>query len=193
MAGRVEYGSLFVTRMSHGPIDQSDFMRLFVRHERDLRVFARSLLPNWPAVDDVLQEASVVMWKKLHQLEQEEDFFTWARVIVRYEVLNARRKAARDRLVLSEELLELLANEAMPTTGDELEKEREALNCCLKKMGDEQRQLVFAASMRDGGVKELAEATNRTANSLYKLIGRLRASLRECVHRELQTQGGNHE
>ena len=125
--------------MSYGPIDQSDFMRLFVRHERDLRVFARSLLPNWPAVDDVLQEASVVMWRKLHQLQQEEDFFTWARVIVRYEALRARRKAARDRLVLSEELLELLANEAMPTTGDELEKEREALNCCLKKMGDEQR------------------------------------------------------
>ena len=49
-------------------------MRLFVRHERDLRVFARSMLPNWPAVDDVLQEASVVMWKKLHQLEKEEDF-----------------------------------------------------------------------------------------------------------------------
>jgi len=193
LAGRVEYGSLWVTRMSYGPIDQSDFMRLFVRHERDLRVFARSLLPNWPAVDDVLQEASVVMWKKLHQLQQEEGFFTWARVIVRYEALRARRKAARDRLVLSEELLELLANEAMPTTGDELEKEREALNCCLKKMGDEQRQLVFAASMRDGGVKELAEATNRTANSLYKLIGRLRASLRECVYRELQTQGGNHE
>ena len=45
--------------MSHDTIDQSDFMRLFVRHERDLRVFARWLLPNWPAVDDVLEEASV--------------------------------------------------------------------------------------------------------------------------------------
>ncbi len=45
--------------MSHDTIDQSDFMRLFVRHERDLRVFARGLLPNWPAVDDVLREASV--------------------------------------------------------------------------------------------------------------------------------------
>ena len=83
--------------MPHDPIDQSDFMRLFLRHERDLRVFARGLLPNWPAVDDVLQEASVVMWKKLHQLEQEEAFFTWARVIVRYEALRARRNAARDR------------------------------------------------------------------------------------------------
>jgi len=163
-------------------------MRLFVRHERDLRVFARTLLPNWPAVDDVLQEASVVMWKKLHQLEKEEDFFIWARVIVRYEALRARRDAARDRLVLSEETLELLANEAMPTTGDELEQERQALKGCLKKLTDEQRELVFAASMRDGGVKELAEATSRTANSLYKLVGRLRAALRECVQRELKNQ-----
>lgn len=173
-------------------IDQSDFMRLFVKHERNLRVFARSLLPNWPAVDDVLQEASVVMWKKLHQLEKEEDFFTWARVIVRYEALRARRNAARDRLVLSEETLELLANEAMPTTGDDLEKERAALNRCLKKIGNEQRELVFAACRRDGGVKELAEATNRTANSLYKLIGRLRASLRKCALRQLQAEERNH-
>ena len=167
-------------------------MRLFVRHERDLRVFARTMLPNWPAVDDVLQEASVVMWKKLHQLEKEDDFFTWARVIVRYEALRARRNAARDRLVLSEETLELLADEAMPTVGDELEREREALKGCLKKLGEDQRKLVFAAAMRDGGVKELAEATNRTANSLYKLIGRIRATLRECVQRELQTQEGTH-
>ena len=116
-------------------------------------------------------------------------FFTWARVIVRYEALRARRNAARDRLVLSEETLNLLADEAMDTTGDDLEQERAALNSCLQKMGDEQRDLVFAASMRDGGVKELAEATNRTANSLYKLIGRLRASLRDCVDRELEAHG----
>lgn len=173
-------------------LDQSDFMRLFVRHERNLRVFARTMLPNWPAVDDVLQEASVVMWKKLHQLEREEDFFIWARVIVRYEALRARRNAARDRLVLSEKTLDLLASQAMAVTPDDLEEERKALDCCLKKMGEKQRELVFAASMRDGGVKELAEASNRTANSLYKLVGRLRAALRECVQRELQIAGESH-
>ena len=64
MAGRSETGSLLVEPMPQSHPDQSDFMRLFVRHERDLRVFARTLLPNWPAVDDVLQEASVVMWRK---------------------------------------------------------------------------------------------------------------------------------
>ena len=178
--------------MPHTPMDESDLMRLFVRHERDLRVFARTMLPNWPAVDDVLQEASVVMWKKMHQLEEQEQFWSWARAIVRYEALRARRNAARDRLVLSEETLDLLAHEAMPTTCDDLEQEREALNRCLMKMTAEQRDLVFAASIRDGGVKELAEATNRTANSLYKLVGRLRAALRECVQRELQTVGEAH-
>lgn len=170
--------------------DQSDFMRLFVQNERDLRVFARTLLPNWPAVDDVLQDASVVMWKKLDQLENEEEFFFWARSIVRFEALRARRNAARDRLVLSEETLDLLANEAMPTTVDEMERERVALKGCLQKLTKDQRELVFAASMRDGGVKELAEATNRTANSLYKLVGRLRAALRECVQRELNNSHG---
>jgi len=167
-------------------------MRLFVRNERDLRVFARTMLPNWTAVDDVLQEASVVMWKKLNQLEKEEDFFTWARVIVRYEALRARRNAARDRLVLSEETLDLLANQAEQIPTDDLERERKALKGCLQKLSAEQRSLVFAASMRDGGVKELAEATNRTANSLYKLVGRLRNGLRECVQRELKFQERSH-
>ena len=174
--------------MSRDPIDQSDFMRLFVRHERDLRVFARGccrtgrrwMMCSRSQRGDVEEAASA---------GKGEDFLNWARVIVRYEALRARRNAARDRLVLSEETLNLLADEATDITGGDLEQERAALNSCLQKMGDEQRDLVFAASMRDGGVKELAEATNRTANSLYKLIGRLRASLRDCVDRELEAHG----
>ena len=66
-----------------------------------------------------------------------------------------------------------------------------------RKWADEQRELVFAASMRDGGVKELAEATSRTANSLYKLVGRLasRAS-RVCTtrtERKLMDKSKDHE
>ena len=46
-----------------------DFMRMFLKHENALRAFARSLLPDWDAVDDVLQDASVIMWQKLSQLD----------------------------------------------------------------------------------------------------------------------------
>ena len=32
------------------------FLKLFLKHENALRSFARSLLPSWSNVDDVLQE-----------------------------------------------------------------------------------------------------------------------------------------
>ena len=40
---------------------EAGFMRMFVAHEPELRAFLRTLLPSWELVDDVLQEASVVM------------------------------------------------------------------------------------------------------------------------------------
>ncbi len=64
---------------------EAEFMRLFVACEPELRAFLRTLLPTWEAVDDVLQEASVVMWKKLDQLEDEQGFLPWAKVIVRFK------------------------------------------------------------------------------------------------------------
>ena len=75
-------------------------MRMLVAHETELRAFLRTLLHSWELVDDVLQEASVVMWNKLDQLENEEGFVPWAKVIVRFKAMHARRSVVRDRLVL---------------------------------------------------------------------------------------------
>ena len=91
------------------------FLRLFVQHEQALRAYARVMVPTWDAVDEVIQEASVVMWRKLDLLDSPDNFLPWAKVIVRYEALRARRDYARDRLVFSEELLSMLADEAAET------------------------------------------------------------------------------
>ena len=169
---------------------EPDFMRLFVSHEPELRAFLRTLLPTWEAVDDALQEASVVMWKKLDQLDGEEGFLPWAKVIARFEALRARRTAARSRLVLSEETVALLADEALEHSPNLLLQERRALDLCLQKLSEEHRELVLLPYGEPGGVAELAERTSRSANSLYKLLGRLRENLRLCVERELVAEGG---
>tara|TARA_R110002096_G_scaffold337290_1_gene530652 strand:+ start:1705 stop:1974 length:270 start_codon:yes stop_codon:yes gene_type:complete len=49
-------------------LDEGDFMRLLMQHEPALRAFARSLLPNWTLVDEVIQEASLTLWHKFEQL-----------------------------------------------------------------------------------------------------------------------------
>ena len=165
----------------------SRFLRLFVHHEPVLRSYARSLLVDRRAVDDVMQETSVVLWKKLDQLESDEGFLPWAKVVLRYEALRAARKAARDRHVFSDTLLEQLADEAEGVTGEQLDAEREALKRCLGKFRDGHRRLLLAAHGGEESVKTLAEQAGRSANAYYKLLGRLRNRLAQCVLAEVQS------
>lgn len=174
--------------MSETPqVPEPDFLRLFVKHEEALRAYARVLLPNWDAVQEVMQEASVVMWKKLDQLESAEGFLPWAKVILRFEALRLRRNFARDQHVFSDEVLELLARDAEAVEEDRWERERRALEHCLNQLAAHHRELVLSAYGGSYQVVQLAEATGRTANSLYKQLGRLRTSLARCVKNRLAT------
>ena len=166
-------------------IAEGDFLRLFVKHEPALRAFARVLLPTWESVDEVMQESSVVMWKKLSQLDVAENFLPWAKMIVRFEALRLRRDHARDRHLFGDELIELLANEADEVREDVWERERAALRECLSQLAAHHRELVLAPYAGEGRVTRLAEETDRTINSLYKLLGRLREKLALCVQHKL--------
>ncbi len=167
------------------PIPESDFLRLFVKHEQALRAFARVMLPTWESVDEVMQESSVVMWKKLSQLDSADHFLPWAKMIVRFESLRLRRDHARDRHVFGDVLIELLANEAAEVDEDVWEREREALSGCLSQMPAHHRELVLAPYAGEGRVTRLAGETGRSINSLYKLLGRLREKLAQCVQNKI--------
>lgn len=162
-------------------------MRLFVRHEPALRAFARSILPTWDAVDDALQEASVIMWEKLGQLRDPDGFLPWAKVILRFKCLSATA-ASRRRHVLSDEVLQLIADEAEAITGEDVAEVRRALDACLTKFPDSHQELLLAPYAGDGRVKQLAEECGKSVNALYKLLGRLREKLGTCIRRQLQME-----
>jgi RNA polymerase sigma-70 factor, ECF subfamily len=172
------------------PGNDEEFLRLFVGNEQALRIYARALVPTWDAVDDLLQEASVVMWRKLDQLDSPSNFLPWAKVIVRFEALRARRNFSRDRLVFSEELLGMLANESDETAEDVLELEKIMLKRCLGRMSAAHQELLLAPYAGDGQVKKLAEVSRRSSNSLYKLLGRLRQKLQHCIEIEISRAAG---
>ena len=164
---------------------EEKFLRVFLQSEDDLRSYARALVPTWEAVDEVMQDASVVMWRKLDQLKNESEFLPWAKVIVRFESLKARRTFARDRHQFGDDVFELLAADEGCPDEDELASEREALKCCLGKLDGAQRELVLTPYRGHGAVSDLAEDSGRSVNSLYKKIGRLREKLTQCVENQL--------
>jgi len=169
-------------------LNEGDFMRLLIRHEPALRAFARSLLPDWHAVDEVIQEASITLWEKFGQLRDEAGFLPWAKVIVRFKCLSAISRMRRDRHVFSDGVLELLAEEAAAIEAEEHEAARWALRACLDQFSRAHQELLLAPYTGDGQVRRIAEQSGKSANALYKLLGRLREKLSDCVHRNMKTQ-----
>ena len=166
-------------------LTEGDYLRLLMRHENALRAFARSLLPTWDAVDDVIQDASIVMWQKLGQLEDEHGFLPWGKVIVRFHCLRYHEKQKAKRTIFSNELIALLADDAEQISETEHSERRQALEQCLSALSAPQRELVLAPYLKHGRITELAEKSNTTVNALYKKLGRLRNQLRSCVRQRL--------
>ncbi len=174
---------------SPNPISEADFVRLFARHELALRNYARLILPDWSGVDDVLQDASITMWESRQRLRDESGFLPWGKVIVRHKCFNAIAKIRRSRLVLDESVLELIAREEeAETKPEDLIRIQLSLEECLGELTPERRELVLAPYRGAGEVKKLAEQGHKTPNSLYKIIGRLRAKLSRCVEEKLRLE-----
>lgn len=156
------------------------FLRLFMRHEPELRAFIRACLPRGEAVDEVMQEVSLVAWRKFSTLTEVSQFARWACVIARFEILKFRRTKARDRLVLDEDLMAQLAVEGAEEVS-ERHRQLNALEGCVAKLPAERRGLALAAYAPETSIKELAAQLGRTEGSLYQLLARIRQELLRCV------------
>jgi RNA polymerase sigma-70 factor (ECF subfamily) len=161
-----------------------DFLRLYARHEIELRAFVRACLPRAADVDEVLQEVSLVAWRKFATLDDPNMFPRWACLIARYEVLKFRRAKARDRLVLDEDIVARIAEEG----ADEAPVRRhqlEALEHCLEKLPRDRRELAITAYAPETSIRDFAARLGRTEGSLYQLLARIRQELLRCIERTL--------
>lgn len=173
------------------PADHHEnFVRLFSLHEGNVRAFVSSLLPNWEGVDEVMQEASLVMWRKFDQFDPDRPgskFVDWAFMIARYEVLKYRRRKATDRLVFSADVYELLAAEAAEIAADQPARQR-VLQGCLTRLDSAQRELLQAAYADGISIRDAAARTGRTPTGLYKALARIREKLHRCIRDSLAGQ-----
>lgn len=169
---------------------EPDFVRQLIRHEPVLRAYARTLLPGCLSVDDALQEAGLVMWEKYSELQSQDGFLPWAKVIVRFRCLRLIESARRQKPILSDAAVALLADEAAGMDEDVYQEMRAALDSCLGQISEAHRELVLAPYCEHGKITELAEQMGRSRNSLYKLLGRLRTELGCCIESKLSSQVG---
>jgi RNA polymerase sigma-70 factor, ECF subfamily len=183
--GGAEYPSV-MNENQDTSTDHEAFLRLYTRFEGNLRAFVASLLPTWEGVDEVMQESSVVLWRKFAQFDQsaEAGFLNWAFMIARYEVLKYRRRRATDRLRFSDDVFELLATTAESVTATQDQRIR-LLRECVATLDPVHLELAKAVYEDGAAIKDVAEQVGRTPTGLYKALARIRNRLAACVQSKL--------
>jgi RNA polymerase sigma-70 factor (ECF subfamily) len=166
----------------------ADFIILLNAGHRRLLGYLVSLVGNRHDAEDVLQRASVTMWRRFETFERGTDFFAWASTVAFYEAKNFQRTAARSRLYFSDELLEVLAAERATDT-TQTDARHAALEGCLAKLDEPATRLVEAAYFEEGSVFALAEKLGRSPQTLYNKLNVIRRALADCVTRKL-AEGG---
>jgi RNA polymerase sigma-70 factor (ECF subfamily) len=135
----------------------------------------------------VMQEAAIVLWEKFEEFHPGADFRAWAFGVARFKVLAWVRDKRRDRLVLSEEAVGLLADESARDE-PQLARQRAALELCADKLVPQQRGLLLAAYQPESRIQEVAASSGRTVAGFYQWLHRMRRLLLDCVRREMKRE-----
>lgn len=163
-----------------------EFMQLYVRNERRIYGFIYTLVHDWSASEDILQESATVMWSKFQDFAPGTDFMAWALRIARYQVLNYWKRQDT-KTVFDSELLELLADQAAAHISAGTQR-HDALKTCLNKLPERERTLINLRYEMGATVKGVAEKLGWNTKSVYRSLKRIRYQLFLCIQHTLSVE-----
>lgn len=164
-----------------------EFVVLMTRHQRRIWWFINSMLPAASDADDVLQETSLVLWRKWDQFDREREFISWACGIARLQVFKFVRKNKSKRSYLNEIVLGEIADIAEREVQNlaRTETRLEALKQCVQRLEDDERKLIKRRYEDEWTTQRIARETSRPLVTIYKTLARARGKLSDCVNRRL--------
>ena len=160
------------------------FVALFSRHQRRVAAFIGTLLPNLVDAEEVMQETSVILWRKWHEFDSAGDFVRWANGIAYREVLRHLREQKRRVRYFNDELLAQIASEQQRQSPLQ-EAQHNALAGCLAKLRAADHSLIHRRYRGEETAQEIAAQMQRPVKSIYRSLDRIREQLLACVRRTL--------
>lgn len=172
---------------------EKSFIKLIVTAEQRILGYLIALLPSVQDAEDLLQETSIVMWDKYDEFLATQDgepdigrFVAWGNKIAFYKVLNSRRQKRWKLRLLSDEVIKLVSDEWIrQDEADELKGRHQALKQCIDKLPEGYRNLLREYYWSRTSVGQIAEQSERTVGSVYKVLQRARKSLHKCIEKRL--------
>lgn len=163
--------------------------RLWTLAQPVVSAFVGSVVRDFAARDDVLQETAVAVIEAFDRYDPERPFVAWAMGIAQNQVRLYFRRLHRDRLVFDDELLVQLAAAFEETSRAEAQPLGH-LRGCLDQLEGRSRELCDLRYGRDLKPAAIASALGMSANAVAKALQRIRDQLRACIERKSALEGG---
>jgi len=138
--------------------------------------------------DEVLQETSLVLFRRVDEYDEQRPFVAWALGVARFQVLSLNRDAARSRVAFDTELLVRFTEtwgELAPGASDR----SLFLQDCIQRLAARARQMVRLRYYDELTAEEIARQIGGTGAAVRVALQRIRQQLRECVERQLRAEG----
>ncbi|MEX0936396.1 MAG: sigma-70 family RNA polymerase sigma factor [Pirellulales bacterium] len=153
-----------------------------------LFAFILSLVTNANDARDVLSETNLALWKKRSEFDPAMEYWPWACRFARLQVQAFRKRQRRDRLVLTNDVVDLIATKAA-RAGHRWNDSMDALEDCLGEL-EEGRVKILLRRYSDGlSIAQLADELGRSVGAVADLLYRLRLRLASCIERKLAAEG----
>ena len=156
------------------------FVALMNQHQARLGSFVESLVPDYQAAQDVLQDTNLILWRKREDFHEGTNFWAWVCSIAFHEVQHFRRSQSRSKLIFGDELTEQLADVSERRLESHEDRCR-LLRICFEKLPERQQATVKQRYSGTVSIGDIARRQNMTTNAISKLLQRARASLLDCM------------
>ncbi|MEM9017143.1 MAG: sigma-70 family RNA polymerase sigma factor [Verrucomicrobiota bacterium] len=176
------------------PKSPDDFAELVRIHHADLLVYARALTREANTARDLVQDAFIVAFEKVHAFDVTRDFATWMRGIVRNKWREWIRKNRRYELSDSD-LAQIDADVAAwqahrAETGSSLFA---ALDDCLRRLPPNLAETVDACYFEGRTGEEASDHLGIAPAAVRKRLQRARQLLKRCLDQKLESRLTSHE
>jgi RNA polymerase sigma-70 factor (ECF subfamily) len=169
-------------------MDVAEFERRCEEHRRSLTAYAFTCCRDLSLAEDIVQETILIAFQKRDQYFPEAEFGGWLVSIARHVWFRERdrRRIVHDASRVIHDNASLLFDRE--NYGDDLwGREREALQGCLGRLGEVDRELIRVHFTEQLKYAEIAGLMQRTLVWVKVRMFRARMTLLECVRLALKT------